>query len=146
MDMINLLKDAQFRKYFLTNPRLPYKLADPNPWTVWIHRTSQKTGRLVWARVDMPTFKDAWTYARANYKGWKDFSITSRIIGFDPPKNIRNAFELNDWCYRCRRPVEMRAFAKHHALKQDIHQYFADWPVCPYCGSSGPDQYTLVPG
>lgn len=146
MKMISLLKDPVYRQYFLTNPRIPYKLAAEKPWTIWARTRSSKTGAMVWRRIDTATFKDAWQISRKSVSVWDDFSITSRIIGFDPPKNVRNAYELSDWCYRCRRPVEKRAYAKHHALDKDIHKYFAEWAVCPYCGSSGEYQYTLVPG
>lgn len=147
MKMIDLLKDPVFRKYFLKNPRFPYKLAHPEPWTVWIHKPGKKhPERLVWARKDTATFKEAFSYARARWNEWHDFSITSRIVGFVPPQNVRNSYELNEWCYRCRRPVEMKAFNKHHALDPDIHKFFVDWPVCPFCGSSGEHQYTLVSG
>lgn len=147
MKMIDLLKEPEYRKYFLKSPRFPYKLAHPQPWTVWARKPSKKNpGRFSWARNDFATFKEAFVYSKTNWNGWDDFSICSRIIGFDPPQSLRNAYELNDWCYRCRRPVVMRTFSKHHALNTDIHEYFVDWPICPFCGSSGEHQYTLVPG
>jgi len=147
MKMIDLLKQPEYRGYFLKSPKFPYPLACPQPWTVWINKESSKTaGKLVWLRKDTVTFRDAVKFVSPRMKEWEDFSITSRIIGFVPPKNLRNSYELSDWCYRCRRPVEFRVFRKHHALRSDMHVYFEDWPVCPFCGSSGEQQYTLVPG
>lgn len=144
MKMTELLKDPVFRKYFLKSPRFPYPIAQKTPWTVWIHKKSK--GRLVWGRIQFTTFKEAFDYVKPRMKDWEDFSITSMVIGFVPPTNVRNAFHESDWCYRCRRPVQMRTYAKHHALKPDIHEYFADWPVCPFCGAREESQFTLVPG
>lgn len=145
MKMTELLKDPTYRKYYLKAPRFPYPIASEKPWTVWI-RKPRPNGKMTWARVKFATFKEAFNYCKPRMADWDDFSITSMVIGFVPPTSLRNAYELNEWCYRCRRPVEMRAFARHHALKPEIHEYFADWPVCPFCGASEEAQFTLVPG
>lgn len=135
MKMIDLLKDPVFRKYYLRNPKFPYSLANENPWVIWIHRNSKKTNRLVWANVRVPTFKDAVAYVKPRMSDWDDFSISSRVIGFDPPSSVRNTFELYDWCIMCRRPSEFRPFERHHALNPAIHKFFSHWPVCVFCGT-----------
>ena len=147
MKMRDLLKDPLYRAYFLKNPRFPYALACTDPWTVWVRNESKKRpGKYVWGRRDMATFRDCVQFIKPRMNDWEDFSITSRIIAFDPPHEVRNAFRHNDWCKRCRRPVELRVFRKHHALSADIHVYFADWPVCPFCGGSDVTQITTVKG
>jgi hypothetical protein len=146
--MNQLLKDPTYRKYFLKTPKFPYDLAYPTPWTVWIHRTSKKDpDKLVWARVRFATFAEAIQYVNPRRSQWKDFAVTSTVIGFEPPKIVRNNYLDYDWCYRCRRPVQMRTFERHHAMNPEIHQYFSEWPVCPFCGASDdPKRFTVVPG
>lgn len=145
--MVDLLKDPIYRKYFLKTPKFPYPIAYATPWKLWVHRESRKTpSRLAWVGYSFGTFAEAFYYAKPKWKEWEDFSITCTVMGFVPPKNVRNAFELSDWCMRCRRPVEMRAVERHHALRNDIHRYFADWPVCPFCGANSEPNFTLVAG
>lgn len=146
LKMMDLLKDEEYRKYYLTNPKFPYPLANDAPWRIWIRRpSSKKPGRMVWTNRRHDTFKNAWADVRKNYRQWDDFSITSMVIGFRPPIALQRKYKLLDWCMRCRRPVEFQTFHRHHALNNDLHQWFSDWPVCPYCGGSN-DTMTVVKG
>lgn len=148
MKTVELLKDPDYRKYFLRVPKFPYELASPRPWTVWAKKSSAKRpGRFVWTAMPFEDFKQSWQVVRNHYKNWEDFSITSMIIGFKPPKHIMNMIPEMEWCYRCRRPVDYRTFSRHHALDRGIHQWFSNWPVCPYCGFSGDtSSLTVVSG
>lgn len=149
LTMLDLLKEPVYRKYFLKAPRFPYPIAYPTPWKVWVNRESRKpdkAGQLVWVSVSFTTFKEAFDYCKSRMREWEDFSICCTVMGFVPPQIVRNTFELSDWCMRCRRAVDMRAVARHHALRHDIHRFFAEWPVCPFCGASDEPNFTLVRG
>lgn len=144
MQMITLLRDPIYRAYFLKAPRFPHPVHHETPWTVWVKRTRNE--RVVWAKKDVPTFREAFTFVKPHIKEWDDFSITSRIISFFPPKNVRHAYRHLQWCYRCRRPTTFKPYARHHALKPEVHRYFADWPVCPYCGCKDDTEHRTYPG
>lgn len=151
--MLDLLKEPVYREYYLRSPKFPYPIAYATPWKLWINRVSRRpesAGKLVWVGLSFATFKQAFDYAKPRMRDqdlkWKDFSICCTVMGFVPPQKVRNTFELSDWCMRCRRAVDMRAVARHHALRADIHRFFAEWPVCPFCGASDEPSFTLVPG
>lgn len=138
MNMTDLLKDPVYRRYFLTVPRLPYDLAIECPWRVWV----LKDGK--WLKRDFATFEDSFKFVKPRFRTWEDVSISSRVIGFDPPKNVRHAFNSYDWCKRCRRPSVFKTFKTHHALDNSIHRFFSHIPVCRYCGASEGTSLTVV--
>jgi len=67
---------------------------------------------------------------------FEDVAITSRVVGFKPPENLRDHYRAAgyDWCIMCRRPTHFKAMRRHHALRDDLHRYYANHPVCVYCG------------
>lgn len=140
MQMKILLKDPLFREYYLKVPRFPHHIEHPTPWTLWVSRQNK------WASKNFAVWKDAFLFARPHIKEWDDFSIVSRIILFTPPPNVRNAYRHLQWCYRCRRPTTFKAYARHHALRNDIHRYFSEWPVCLYCGCREDAEHRMYPG
>lgn len=138
--MRELLKDPLYRRYFLTSPKFPFRLALDKPWRVWAIVGDTREDPDIWVpdfrKKDFPTFKDAFTFIKPRINKYRDFSITSRVIGFVPPKSVRAQFgEDYDWCIMCRRPTIFEPHTTHHALKDEIHRYFVEWPVCMFCGS-----------
>lgn len=150
--MRELLKDPLYRQYFLTAPRLPYKLASPNPWRLWVDLgVEDDEGYYIpdFRKKDFPTFKEAFVYIKPRIKfiGDKltDFAISSRIIGFVAPRSVRALYSDDyQWCIMCRRPTLFEPYDTHHALKNSLHRYFTDMPVCMFCGSREDPHVTKV--
>jgi hypothetical protein len=128
-----LLQNTDYRSYFQRNVKYPTNVYHQAPWRVWVHLTSGK-----WGQKTFATYGEAFKYTVPVLKkaAVQDVSISSRLIGFRPPEQIRLHYQTlgYDWCLMCRRPVQFVTWRKHHALRNDLHQFFAHHPVCPYCG------------
>jgi hypothetical protein len=128
-----LLRNEDYKRYFLRQPVLPKKLHHSAPWRVWGLKATDK-----WAGKAVATFPEAFDLAKKmlRHPDFKDVSISSRVVGFKPPANLQDHYRASgyDWCLMCRRPVHFVAKRKHHALRDDLHRYYAHYPVCPYCG------------
>lgn len=128
-----LLKDPKYKAYFLRVPKLPKSLHHQAPFYVWGLKSD---GR--WAGKPVADFQTAFDMTKRLLKApaFVDVSISSRVVGFPAPEDVRLAYKADgyDWCIMCRRPVHFIPKAKHHALRDDLHRYFAAFPVCPYCG------------
>ena len=131
--LATLLRNEEYKKYFLRQPRLPKKLYHPLPWRVWGHKTDGK-----WAGRAVATFPEAFemTKKMLRHPLFQDVAISSRVVGFKPPELLLQQYKADgyDWCLMCRRPAHFKAMRKHHALRDDLHRYYAHHPVCPYCG------------
>lgn len=142
--LASLLKDPAYKAYFLRAPRLPAGLHAPLPFKVWGLRIDNK-----WAGKAVPTFADGFILAKRMLRAkdqFRDVSISSRVIGFRAPEQLLTAYKADgyDWCIMCRRPVHFMPKRRHHALRPDLHQFFAHEPVCPYCGIR--EETVLTPG
>lgn len=128
-----LLKDPAYRAYFLRQPQLPQNLYHLAPFKVWGLKTDGK-----WAGKSVATFAEGFELTKKILRnpGYQDVSISSRVVGFRAPEQLRTAYKADgyDWCIMCRRPVHFIAKRRHHALRDDLHRYYAHHPVCPYCG------------
>lgn len=128
-----LLKDPAYRSYFLRKPVLPKNLHHPAPFYVWGLKTTN-----TWVGKPVVDFTAAFDLTKKMLKvpAIKDVAISSRVIGFQAPQNLKDAWRAKgyDWCIMCRRPVHFKAKRTHHALRDDLHRYFSHHPVCPYCG------------
>lgn len=128
-----LLKNPTYRAYFLRQPKLPPKLHHPEPWRVWALRENGK-----WAGKSLATFPEAFDLTKKLIRNpaIKDAAICSRVIGFRAPEQLVMQYKAEgyDWCIMCRRPTHFKAMRRHHALRDDLHKYYASHPVCPYCG------------
>lgn len=146
--MRELLRDPLYRSYFLQTPKFPFKLALDKPWRVWADVGGEDDEGYYLAdfrKKDFPTFAEAFAFVKPRIKKWDDFAITSRIIGFVPPKPVKALYsEDYDWCIMCRRPTLFEPHDTHHALRDDIHRYFVDWPICIFCGSRENPECTKV--
>lgn len=141
--LATLLKDPVYRAYFVRKPVLPKNLHNPLPFKVWGLRTDNK-----WAGRAVASFPEAFEMTKKILRrpDFKDVSISSRVIGFRAPEQLLTAYKADgyDWCIMCRRPVHFVARRKHHALRDDLHKFFAHEPVCPYCGIR--EETILTPG
>lgn len=137
-----LLRNAEYRAYFLRQPVLPKKLHHPAPWKVWALKDNGK-----WAGKAIATFPEAFDLTKKLIRkpGIKDAAICSRVVGFKAPEQLVTAYRTDgyDWCIMCRRPTIFKPMAKHHALRQDLHVFFQHHPVCFYCGMR---EETMVSG
>lgn len=128
-----LLKDPKYKAYFLRAPQLPKRLYHQAPFYVWGLKPNGK-----WAGVAVPDFKTAFDKTKAILRSpaFVDVSISSRVVGFKAPEELVMEYRSRgyDWCIMCRRPVHFSPKRRHHALRDDLHRYFAAQPVCPYCG------------
>jgi hypothetical protein len=150
MNMRELLKDPLYRRYFLLSPRFPYSLAIDKPWRLWVDLGTENESNF--RKKDFETFGEAFNYIKVKTDRFKkipdriaDFAISSRIIGFVAPKSVQAAYlEDYQWCIMCRRPTLFEPYETHHALRQSIHRYFTDVPVCIFCGNREQPQVTRV--
>jgi hypothetical protein len=128
-----LLRDPAYKAYFRRQPVLPKNLYHPAPFRVWGLRVD---GR--WAGKAVPSYPEGFELAKKMLRSdsFQDVSISSRVVGFKPPENLRDEYRARgyDWCIMCRRPTHFAPKRKHHALRDDLHRYFSHQPVCPYCG------------
>lgn len=138
-----LIQNKVYKAYFLRQPRLPKGLHHPAPWRVWGQKTDGK-----WAGKAVADYPAAFELAKKMLRApaFKDVSISSRVIGFRAPEQLLVQYREAgyDWCIMCRRPVHFAAKRKHHALRDDLHRYYAHHPVCPYCGIR--EDTILTPG
>jgi len=128
-----LLRNEDYKRYFLRRPVLPAKLFHPMPWKVWGLKVDNK-----WAGRAVATYPEAFEMTKKMLRSpqFQDAAICSRVVGFRPPENLLMQYKADgyDWCIMCRRPAVFKAKRKHHALRDDLHRYYAHHPVCPYCG------------
>lgn len=128
-----LLKDPAYRSYFTKPAVIPKGIFHPAPFRVWGITTQSR-----WAGTTAVDYADAFNKVKVMIKSKKfqDISISSRVVGFPAPESLRLHYKSDgyDWCLMCRRPVVFEPRERHHALRKDLHCYFADFPVCPYCG------------
>lgn len=131
--MATLLKDQKYRAYFLRAPQLPKHFHHLAPFYVWALKPNGK-----WAGKAVVDFPSAFEMTKKILKApaYSDVSISSRVIGFRGPEELVMKYRAEgyDWCIMCRRPVHFMPKRKHHALRDDLHRYFAAFPVCPFCG------------
>jgi len=131
--LATLLKDPKYKAYFLRQPVLPKRLFHPAPFYVWGLKGDGK-----WAGKAVADFPTAFEMTKKILRApaYVDVSISSRVIGFRAPEDVVMKYKADgyDWCIMCRRPVHFMPKRKHHALRDDLHRYFAAFPVCPYCG------------
>lgn len=154
MNMRELLRDPLYKRYFLTAPRFPYKLASEKPWRLWVDLGIDSDGGEYisdFRKKDFATFKEAFNYIKPKIRligqdpGITDFAISSRIIGFVAPRSVQATY-IGDyqWCIMCRRPTLFEPYDTHHALKNSLHRYFTDMPICMFCGSRENPHVTRV--
>lgn len=128
-----LLADPTYKAYFLRVPRLPQNLYHPAPFRVWGLKNDGK-----WAGKAVVDFTAGFALAKKILRSpdYRDVSISSRVVGFRAPEQLVTAYKAAgyDWCLMCRRPVHFTPKRRHHALREDLHRYYAHHPVCPYCG------------
>lgn len=131
--LASLLKDPAYKAYFRRQPVLPPKLYHPAPFKVWGLKID---GR--WAGKAVADYPAAFELTKKMLRApsFADVAISSRVIGFKPPENLKDDYRSRgyDWCIMCRRPVLFAPKRKHHALRDDLHRYFSHHPVCPFCG------------
>src|SRR3546814_15939913 len=128
-----LLKDPAYRSDFGRQPVLPKNLYHPAPFYVWGLKTNGRwAGKAV---ADYPTAFDL-TKRMLRADAIEDVSISSRVIGFRPPENLKDEYRSRgyDWCIMCRRLVHFAPKRKHHALRDDLPWHFSHHPVCPFWG------------
>ena len=132
--LTTLLRHPEYKRYFLRQPVLPKKLFHPLPWRVWALKNNGK-----WAGKAVATFPEAFEMTKKILRTpetFKDVAISSRVVGFKPPEALKDHYRAAgyDWCIMCRRPTHFKAMRRHHALRDDLHRYYANHPVCVYCG------------
>lgn len=131
--LADLLKDPKYKAYFLRPAQIPKRVYAPQPFKVWALKPDGK-----WAGTLAKDYAEAFEKAKRLLRSPKfvDVSISSRVIGFRPPEDLLMKYKADgyDWCIMCRRPVHFLPRRKHHALRDDLHRFFAEFPVCPYCG------------
>lgn len=141
LTLAKLLKDPDYRAYFIRQPQLPKGLYHPAPFKVW---GLKDDGR--WAGKPVATFAEGFelTKKMLRHPDFTDVSISSRVIGFRAPEDLKLKYQADgyDWCIMCRRPTHFIARRKHHALRDDLHKYFSHHPVCTYCGMREETQRT----
>lgn len=144
--MRELLRDPVYRRYFLTTPRFPHRIANPKPWRLWVDLgVEDDEGYYTsdFRKKDFATFKEAFNYIKLKTDRFKkiphqvnDFAISSRVIAFVAPKSVQAPYlEDYQWCIMCRRPTLFEPYDTHHALKNSVHRYFTEIPICMFCGS-----------
>ena len=128
-----LLKDPAYKAYFLRPAVIPKGVYHPAPFKVW-----GLTAANTWAGTTAKNYAEAFEKAKKILSSPKfvDVSISSRVVGFRAPEELVMEYRSRgyDWCIMCRRPTLFTPKKKHHALRDDLHCYFAAYPVCPYCG------------
>ncbi|QEQ93647.1 hypothetical protein SEA_ZUKO_69 [Streptomyces phage Zuko] len=131
--LATLLKDPKYKAYFLRPALLPKKVYHPAPFRVWALTPQGK-----WAGTTAVDYAEAFGKTKRLLQSPKfvDVSISSRVIGFRAPEDLVQKYKADgyDWCIMCRRPVHFMPKRRHHALRDDLHRFFAEFPVCPYCG------------
>lgn len=138
--MSTLLKNPTYRSYLTKNVVYPKNVYHPAPWRVWAQKVSpQSKSGFKWAGKTFKTYGEAFALTKTilgRPADFKDVSISSRLIGFRAPEQLRVQYKMDgyDWCVMCRRPVIFTPMRRHHALDSTLHQYYAHFPVCPYCG------------
>lgn len=133
MTLASLLKDPEYRAYFLRKPVLPKNLYHTAPFYVWGLKTNGK-----WVGKAVADFTTAFDMTKKLLRSpaLADVSISSRVVGFRAPESLVAKYKTDgyDWCIMCRRPVHFAPKRKHHALRDELHRYFTQFPICPYCG------------
>lgn len=129
-----LLKDPEYKAYFIRPAVIPKSVYHTAPFKVWGITLQDK-----WAGTTAKDYAEAFGKVKVMLKSkkFRDVSISSRVVGFPAPEGLRLKYKTEggyDWCLMCRRPVIFEAQDWHHALRNDLHCYFANFPVCPYCG------------
>lgn len=139
--MSTLLKNPAYRSYLTRNVVYPRNVYHPAPWRVWAQKVSPQSAKgYKWAGKAFKTYGEAFDLLKkihtAGPDKFLDVSISSRLIGFNAPEQLRVQYKSDgyDWCLMCRRPVQFVPMRRHHALDNTLHQYYAHFPVCPYCG------------
>jgi hypothetical protein len=141
-----LLKDKQYKEFFLKQPQMPtifQRNPQLTPWRVYIQRETDGP----WAKKDLHTYTEAFELFRRFKPNIHDASITCRSVAFAPPYRfvrVRGQYRevvrkgkkttvqvtklvvwkpklppeegAHKWCTYCRRPTIFRYFSKHHAL------------------------------
>ncbi len=128
-----LLKDPKYKAYFRRPAIIPKGIYAPQPFKIWALTPQGK-----WAGTTAADYAEAFGKVKRLLASPKfvDVSISSRLIGFRAPEDLVMDYRSRgyDWCIMCRRPVHFSPRSRHHALRDDLHCYFAAFPVCPYCG------------
>lgn len=129
-----LLKDEQYKKYFLTVPKLPDHYKGNKPWKLLV----QLKGQTTWKAKRYETYKEAVIALKKFLPKANDIVINCPALSFRPPiKNVRlkgktelirgkrvqvyrsviwrptldDGHDRHTWCPYCRRPTVFKVLA-----------------------------------
>lgn len=155
-----LLKDEQFKKYFLTTPQLPDHYRGSKPWKLFV----KLKGKDRWQAKRFETYKEAAVAFKKLLPKLEDAAINSPALGFRPPiRNVRLKgqsttirgqqspvyrsvvwrpsldadHETHYWCPYCRRPTVFRVLATRlHTIDHKSSFLSAPRLRCTICMAS----------
>lgn len=119
-----LLKDEQYKKFFLTVPQLPPHYKGTKPWKLMV----QLKGQQGWKAKRYETYKEAVIALKKFLPKANDIVINCPALGFRPPiKNVRFKGQYNT--VRGKKVPVFRSVIWRPALDEDHSAHV--W--CPYC-------------
>ena len=155
-----LLKDEEYKKYFLTVPRLPEHYKGTKPWKLLV----RLKGESKWRAKRFETYKEAVIALKKYLPKAEDVVINCPPLGFRPPlKNVRlkGQYSLvrgkkvpvfrtviwkpkleddhgrHTWCSYCRRPTIFKVLAARiHTINGDAALLSEPRLRCTICSSS----------
>lgn len=152
-----LLRDPQFRKYFLSVPELPdHYTPDKKPWKLYVLKEHEE----VWRTKRFGTYREAFDGFKAMMPEMKNAAINNPALSFMPPvRNVRVKGKTNNrgkplirtvvwrpqldgdmsphiWCPFCRRPSIFRYALPKRVTGQFILPQAEPAMRCIICGSS----------
>lgn len=119
-----LLRDEEYKKYFLTVPKLPAHYKGSKPWKLYILLKGSK----VWKTKRFETYGDAVRAFKKLAPKMEDAAINCPALGFRPPikpVKLKGKFDI----VRGKKQVALRSRIWHPKLEADHERH--EW--CPYC-------------
>ena len=119
-----LLKDEQYKKYFLTVPQLPSHYEGTKPWKLYV----KLKGETNWKAKRYETYKEAVEAYKRLLPKIEDAAINCPALAFRPPiRNVRLKGKFKT--VRGQRVPEFRSLIWHPKLDADHEKH--TW--CSYC-------------
>lgn len=132
--IIELLRDPEYKKYFMTVPKLPPHYAGSKPWRLYVLLKGQQ----VWKMKRFETYKEAFKAFKKLLPKIADAAINCAALTFRPPiKSVKLKgktevvrgktqpvfrsliwrpqldadLERHEWCSYCRRPTVFKVLS-----------------------------------
>lgn len=134
VSLIELLRDPEYKKYFMKVPKLPPHYKGTKPWKLYVLLKGQQ----VWKTKRFETYAEAYNQLKRLLPKVVDAAINCPALGFRPPiKSVKlkgktemvrgkaqpvfrsliwrpeldSSMDRHEWCPYCRRPTVFKTLA-----------------------------------